>query len=286
MLSYRHGFHAGNHADVLKHIVQMLVTEKLLQKSKPFIYIDTHAGAGLYSLNGEEALKTREFETGISKITHQQQNSVLDDYVNLTQEYMANQQYPGSPLIAASLLRTQDKIVLMEYHNNEVVNLRNNLRGLSFDAKAAIHHRDGFEGLLALLPPNPARGMVLIDPPYEVHTEYDQVLSTVKQALKKWSTGVYIIWYPLLSARAGKKSGMSESLCVQLAQLNCKNLLDVRMQIAANTEDAGMYGSGLAILNAPWQLDDAISQMLPEINKLLSNDDFQATSDCTWRKSE
>jgi 23S rRNA (adenine2030-N6)-methyltransferase len=287
MLSYRHAFHAGNHADVLKHITQMLVIDKLLQKPKPFVYIDTHSGAGSYRLDSEDALKTRDFESGISKFSnHQCHSPILKRYLDVTQSFASHQHYPGSPMIAKSLMREIDNIVLMEFHNSEIEILRKNLCGYRSGAPAAVHHRDGFEGLIGLMPPTPARGMVLIDPPYELLSEYQQVQNAVAQAVKKWPSGIFVIWYPLLSQRAAKKAGMSEKMCESLAHLPIKSMLDVRMTVAENTQDAGMYGSGLAIINPPWQLDIALQQVLPELNQLLSSQDYKVTSELMWRKRE
>ena len=228
MLSYRHGYHAGNHGDVLKHICQMLVLEKLCEKNKPFVYIDTHSGAGKYDLNGEQALKTEEFATGVNRVMDYQGNSeVINGYKRLISSYSNEKQYPGSPEIARALSRADDKLILMELHNQEVINLKRNIKGQGI----SIHHRDGFEGLKALTPPSPARGMVLIDPPYELAKEYVTLSNTLKQVLNRWQTGIYLIWYPFLSARAGDKFGASEKMIEELSKLPVKNLLNISLSI-------------------------------------------------------
>ena len=278
MLSYRHSFHAGNHGDVLKHICQMLIINKLKSKSKGFVYIDTHSGAGLYDLAGEEANKTNEHSQGIGRLSdYQGNNQAILDYQALCANYLRHSQYPGSPEIASFMLREQDSAVLMELHNQEIINLKNNIRG----ANIAIHHRDGYEGLLAMTPPRLPRGMVLIDPSYEVADEYQQVIDTVCQTYKRWSTGIYAIWYPLLSSRvrAGKdntlyastKSGLSELMLETLAQQNFKNLLTIEMRVANETQYAGMYGTGMAIINAPWQFDEQMQTCLEELTLLWTN---------------
>ncbi|MDO6692509.1 23S rRNA (adenine(2030)-N(6))-methyltransferase RlmJ [Aliiglaciecola sp. 3_MG-2023] len=285
MLSYRHSFHAGNHADVLKHITQMLIIKKLKMKSKPAIYIDTHSGAGLYELKGEEAQKTQEFKSGITAIQdYQSKQQGIAEYQQLTIEFITANQYPGSPLIAANMLREQDKMVCMELHNTEIDNLRTNLSAYGSLATIGVHHRDGYEGLLAILPPTPARGLVLIDPSYEVASEYQQVVTTLKKAITKWSVGIFAIWYPLLSSRAGQKAGLSEKMLDEIAQFDCKSVLNVAMQITQNTGDAGMYGSGLIIVNAPWQLDSDLNDLLPELLAHLTPDKVPGKAYVEWLK--
>ncbi|WJG07670.1 23S rRNA (adenine(2030)-N(6))-methyltransferase RlmJ [Aliiglaciecola sp. LCG003] len=286
MFSYRHSFHAGNHADVLKHLTQMLIIEKLLQKNKPAIYFDTHSGGGLYDLSGEEALKTEEFRDGIGKLSASVDGShpAISRYLDLVERFARHQQYPGSPMIASEMLREQDRMVLMEYHNTEIDNLRHHLTKGDVQCDLGIHHRDGFEGLLAMLPPTPARGLVLIDPPYEVLDEYQQVTSAMQAAFKKWPIGTYALWYPLLSSRAGAKSGQSERMLGTLSQLDAKNILSVTLQVKDNQEDSGMYGSGLLIVNAPWQLDETLQQVLPELHDALVDDPATGTYSVAWLK--
>lgn len=286
MLSYRHSFHAGNHADVLKHIVQSLILEKVTQKHKPAIYIDTHAGAGLYDLGSAESLKTNEFLDGVTLLLkHAAVEPALNRYQQRIEQFTVDNYYPGSPLIAASILREQDSMVLVEYHNSEIENLKFNVKKHIDRTKTAVHHRDGYEGLIGILPPTPARGLVLIDPPYEVKDEYQQVLETLNVALKKWSTGIYAIWYPLLSSRAGNKAGLSEKLCQSLSELPAKSVLNVTLQVAENTADAGMYGSGLVIINPPWELDTQLESILPELCVTLKGD-RKAKASVEWLKTE
>lgn len=279
MFSYRHSFHAGNHADVLKHLSQMLLLEKLKLKDKGFVYIDTHSGAGLYDLSSEQAQKTNEYQQGITRIAdYAGDNKTLNQYLALVNEYQRHQLYPGSPEIARALMRQQDKLILMEWHNHEIDNLRRNLKANN----VAIHHRDGFEGLLAMTPPALPRGLVLIDPPYEVATEYQQVIDTVTKAYKKFSSGIFAIWYPLIAERSDKdpinsftksKTGKSERLLADLAAQPFKNLLRVELCVTDKQQGVGMYGSGLAIINAPWQFDSEIDLALGELSPLLAQSD-------------
>ncbi|MBY4679062.1 23S rRNA (adenine(2030)-N(6))-methyltransferase RlmJ [Marinobacterium arenosum] len=269
MLSYRHSFHAGNHADMLKHAVQALILDKLKAKAKPFIYLDSHSGAGLYDLHGDEARKTAEFRGGIERLLAARNDfSELADFfavINSHNRGTALRHYPGSPEIARQLMREQDRLMLMELHNNEVEILKANMAG---DPRIAIHHRDGFEGLPALLPPTPARGLALIDPSYELKTDYDRVVSSIRQANERWPIGCYAIWYP----RLGKQRDQSATMLRQLAALPLKNLLVAELSVAPQSAEFGMHGSGMAILNAPWQLDSQLASLLPRLHDALAPD--------------
>jgi len=254
----------------------MLIIDKLKSKEKGFCYFDTHSGAGVYQLNSQESLKTNEFKQGIERLTgHSIQNEAINHYLSLVSKYMQFNQYPGSPEIAKSMLRPQDKMVLMEWHNQEINNLKSNIGGKNI----AIHHRDGYEGLLALTPPDMQRGIVLIDPSYEVATEYQQVVDTVAAAYKRWNTAIYAVWYPLISDRiiananfdsSSSKKGRSEAMLESLALQPFKNLLKVELRVTKNGDAGGMYGSGMAIINAPWQLDLQIQQSLQELTPLMA----------------
>lgn len=291
MLSYRHSFHAGNHGDVLKHICQMLIIDKLKSKDKGFCYFDTHSGGGVYQLDSQESLKTNEFEQGIERLTgHSFQNAAINDYLSLVNAYKVFNQYPGSPEIAKSMLRPQDKLILMEWHNQEIQNLKSNIGGKNI----AIHHRDGYEGLLALTPPDMQRGMVLIDPSYEVAGEYQQVVDTVIAAHKKWSSAIYVIWYPLLSDRkvanttfdsSHSKKGKSEVMLASLTEQAFKNMLKIELCVTNASDAGGMYGSGMLIINAPWKLDEKIKQCLQELSPLMAQSE-NASYSVDWLINE
>ncbi|MGS2720162.1 23S rRNA (adenine(2030)-N(6))-methyltransferase RlmJ [Paraglaciecola aestuariivivens] len=276
MLSYRHSYHAGNHGDVLKHLSQMLLIEKLKSKQKGFYYFDTHSGAGVYQLDSAEAQKTNEFKLGINKLKdYQAQHPALIAYLNLVKSYQQFGQYPGSPELAKSLLRQQDAMVLMEKHNQEILNLKSNIGGKNI----AVHHRDGYEGLVALTPPKLPRGLVLIDPSYEVAEEYDKLVETVVEVNKKWPAAIIAIWYPILASRqasltqvssAQSKAGKSQTMLNTLASKPIKNLLQVELCVTSKAEGEGMVGSGMAVINAPWQFDQQIEQCLQEVCPLLA----------------
>jgi 23S rRNA (adenine2030-N6)-methyltransferase len=267
----------------------MLLIDKLKSKDKGFCYFDTHSGAGVYQLNSQESLKTNEFKQGIERLMgHSIQNEAINSYLSLVTKYMEFKQYPGSPEIAKSMLRPQDKLVLMEWHNQEIQNLKSNIGGKNI----AIHHRDGYEGLLALTPPDMQRGIVLIDPSYEVASEYQQVVDTVSAAYKKWNSAIYGIWYPLISDRklsdrrtlettfdsSVSKKGKSEAMLESLKQQSFKNMLKIELCVTNGEMAGGMYGSGMVIINAPWQLDKLIKESLHELTPLIAQNDSASYS--------
>ncbi len=265
MFSYRHGYHAGNHADVLKHLCQMLLLEKLREKDKAFVYIDTHSGAGRYDLSSAEANKTGEFKQGIDRLRSAgSHNPTLSAYLQLVEPYRQQQQYPGSPEIARQMMRAQDRLQLMEWHNNEVENLRDNFAGVD---EVHIHHRNGFEGLVALCPPKPARGLVLMDPSYELASDYTDLVKTLQQAYRRWATGIYAIWYPLLA----RSRDRSDRMLKQLSQQPFERVLDIQLKLHPQQEEMGMYGSGMLIINPPWQFEQQVQAMLPELMKGLQD---------------
>ncbi|GAB3017007.1 23S rRNA (adenine(2030)-N(6))-methyltransferase RlmJ [Bowmanella dokdonensis] len=263
MFSYRHAYHAGNHADVLKHLCQMLLLEKLAEKDKPFVYVDTHSGAGWYDLTSEQAQKTAEYQGGVDRMLDAKStNPQVQAYLKLMQDYRQQNRYPGSPEIANRLCRARDSLHLMEWHNNEIQNLKRNFKGVS---RAHIHHRNGFEGLVAMCPPKPARGLVLIDPSYELESDYQEVVKTVTLAVKRWATGIYAIWYPLLA----KKRDRSNSMLTAFSKPPFTSVLDIQLIVQPQNEEVGMYGSGLVVVNPPWQFDQQVQALLPELSQTL-----------------
>ncbi|MEZ5478010.1 MAG: 23S rRNA (adenine(2030)-N(6))-methyltransferase RlmJ [Thiolinea sp.] len=269
MLSYRHAFHAGNHADVLKHAVLSEVLSSFRRKDKPFIYLDTHAGGGRYDLQGAWAQKTAEAKQGIARLW-QQKNAwpELADYFSCLQQHNPSGQlrhYPGSPEIARQLLRPQDRLQLLELHGNEFERLQ---QQVGRDKRVQLQQRDGFSGLPSLLPPTPRRGLVLIDPSYEQDSDYQQVVKSVEQGFRRWATGTYLIWYPLL----GRHAQGSATLLRQLARGPYPDLLRVELQVEAAHPETGLYGSGLVLINTPWQLDEYLRKLLPRLSQALAQD--------------
>lgn len=282
MLSYRHAFHAGNHADILKHLCWLGVIQHLKQKTKPFVLFDTHAGAGEYPLNEDFASQNKEYDTGMTRLLNTQAVSpLLDDYLTLSRPFWQQQIYPGSPRLMAEALREQDHAHVMELHPTEIDNLQRCMRRLHNEA-IHVHHRDGLEGLIALTPPNPNRGAVLIDPPYEQKKEYTQVADTAAKVYSRWQNAQMVIWYPLLSGRAEEKAQACQSMLETASQLG-KNAFCAELTVAENTHDAGMYGSGVLVINPAWQLDEQLTQAMKEVAGQLGP---QADFSLRWLKTE
>jgi 23S rRNA (adenine2030-N6)-methyltransferase len=260
MLSYRHAFHAGNHADVLKHFVLVCLLRHLGQKDKSFWVIDTHAGAGAYGLDAGYATKNAEYETGIGRLWNRQKlPPALADYVALVRAMNPAGKlsfYPGSPYLAARLLRPQDRLRAFELHPTDV-----DLLGKTFqdDGKRVIVTLgDGFAGLKALLPPPPRRALVLIDPSYEDKGDYSRVVDALKDSLRRFPTGTYAIWYPQLTRAEARR------LPERLRALAGVDWLDVSLSVSKPVAgEPGMTGSGMFVVNPPWTLADTLRECLP-----------------------
>ena len=278
MLSYQHAFHAGNHADVVKHLCWMGVLNSLKKKDKPFTLYDSHAGAGTYNLKDDMSAKNQEFLTGISALANVTPSAdLLREYLAICNTFMSENCYPGSPAISAAEKRSDDVLHLMELHPAEHSKLEQNIKALRVK-NVRVHKRDGYEGLRALTPPKPNRGAILIDPPYERASEYNDVLKGVKDVFKRWQQAQIVVWYPLLSARAGAKHGASEKMLEQLTELG-RPCFKAEICIAENEHDAGMYGSGVLVINPPWQLDQQLSCALLEAVKHMGP---VASTNLTW----
>ena len=269
MLSYRHAFHAGNHADVLKHYVLGLVLAHAAQKPAPFWYVDTHAGAGLYRLTEGYAAQNAEFEQGIEKLIFAENlPAPLAEFVTQIKSFNNNALafYPGSPLVAQQYLRADDKMRLFELHPNDNKLLVENFKRQGRHVK--LEQQDGFAGLKAMLPPPPRRAVVLIDPPYEDKQDYQRVVKIIKESIARFATGTYMVWYPLL--QRPEPNEMIDSLM----DLNTPNWLHVAMTIQEpSAEGFGMFGSGLFIINPPWTLPKILDETMPVLTKLLALDE-------------
>lgn len=269
MLSYRHAFHAGNHADVLKHFIEVQLLRYLAQKDKPFWYIDTHAGAGCYALDTGYATQNAEYESGIARLWDRTDlPAPLLDYIELVKRINPDgtlKLYPGSPLIAQELLREQDRLRLFELHPTDHEILQENFATDS--RRVLIQKADGFGALKALLPPPPRRALVLIDPPYEEKQDYQRVVTALQEGLKRFASGVYAVWYPQLQRAEARQ------LPQQLKQLEVKSWLHVALSVQApSAEGFGMHGSGMFILNPPWTLHDELKTVMPYLVKVLGQD--------------
>lgn len=269
MLSYRHAFHAGNHADVLKHCLLVHLLGYLNEKDKPWWYVDTHAGAGIYDLHSEAARKVGEFETGIGRLWDAPDlPAPLADYLDLVRALNPDGRlrlYPGSPWLASRLMRRGDQLRLYELHGSDAPLLRHALEPLSRAAR--VESGDGFAALKAVLPPPPRRGLVLIDPSYELKEDYRRVITALKEGLTRFATGIYVLWYPMLQRME------SRDLPERLKRLPVKGWLHVSLQVRAPAPDGfGMHGSGLFVLNPPWVTADRMAAVMPYLARHLGQD--------------
>ena len=280
MFSYRHGFHAGNHADVLKHMVLVQVLDHLLQKDKPFWVVDTHAGGGLYDLTSGYATKSGESDTGIATLWPLRNDKSIPEAVRglLKQVKAINEGdelhwYPGSPQIAAQMLREGDHLRLFELHPTEIRLLENHFasvkRGIS------IQRADGFASLRGCLPPPPRRGLVHVDPPYENKDDYKRVAQTLKDALTKFPSGSYAIWYPEVARRESQQlPGQLKRLAAELPKIDW---LHATLRVkGAERDGVGLFGSGMFVINPPYTLYDKMAEALPWLVETIGQDEHAA----------
>lgn len=247
MLSYQHIYHAGNRADVHKHRLLCALLAALTAKPRPVSYLETHAGSGLYDLGAPEALKTGEAAEGVDAVLQAGTIPPDDPWLLALRAVRAahgERSYPGSPALARQLLRPGDVMHLFELHPQAVPELRRHLKGPGVH----IHHRDGYEGALAIAPPTPRRGLVLVDPSYEVKTEYEAAAGFVLALRRKWPQACIALWYPLLPAR------LHEAMLARLAGAD-PTLQDHRRTWAEPAAERGLHGSGMVVLNPPWGFD-------------------------------
>lgn len=257
MLSYRHAFHAGNHADILKHSTLLMILEALKKKEKPFTAIDSHAGAGLYHLDDERALKTGETQSGILSLLAQNQDEMpyaLKQYLSVVKKYTDENKYPGSPEIIRSMLRENDKEILLELHNTEIEILKANIN----DRRVSIFHENCYESLKAHTPPLIKRGFLLMDPSYEVDSDYTNAASTICECRKRWNVGILALWYPLLKHRKVDLDIMIDSI-TECAFRTDTEVYNVQLLVDSEEKENGLYGSGMIIVNPCWHLDEQIN---------------------------
>ena len=264
MLSYRHSFHAGNHADVLKHTVQSLIIESLKEKDKPFLYLDTHAGAGRYQLSGEHAERTGEYLEGIARIWAQE--SVPEELKTYLEAVSALNPrgdlrfYPGSPLIAAHLLRDHDKLNISELHPSDFPLLRNEF---SRDNRARVVREDGYQQLKSQLPPLSRRGFVLIDPPYELKSDYQAVVKGIQEGHRRFATGTYAVWYPVVLRQQIKR------MVKDFQATGIRKILQIELAVRPDSDQRGMTASGMIVINPPWKLGSQMKSVLPWLHNVL-----------------
>ncbi|XHS79503.1 23S rRNA (adenine(2030)-N(6))-methyltransferase RlmJ [Burkholderiaceae bacterium UC74_6] len=264
MLAYRHAFHAGNHADVLKHIVLAEVLRYMAEKDKPYTLVDTHAGAGGYSVEGQYAQKKGEYSSGVARLWDEKNPpALIERYMALVKEFNPDgqlRQYPGSPAIANLLMRETDRLRVYELHPTDHRILASYLEPRS---NTQVADTDGFAALKGELPPPSKRGAVLMDPPYEIKTDYAKVLAALREGLTRFADGVFMIWYPQLQLL--DSSQLPQRLKAAADAGAKKGWLHVRLTVQQQTNDRGfgMLGSGMFIANPPYTLYDGLQEALP-----------------------
>ncbi len=277
MFSYRHAFHAGSHADILKHLTLIHLVEYLQEKPGALTIIDTHAGAGIYSLKDGFAAVSKEAEGGIFKLLkfieagHPTSESVKK-YLELVQAENVEGElttYPGSPFILARLLRPQDRLKLFELHPKEIDILRHNIRELKQAKQIDVYAEDSFARLKGLLPPPSRRGLVLIDPSYEDKQDYRYLEVAVEEALQRFATGCYAIWYPILSRR--ESAGLPDRL-KKIAGSHKRSWLHTELRVENAPGERRLQASGMFIINPPWTLEKYLADALPSLTKALGID--------------
>jgi 23S rRNA (adenine2030-N6)-methyltransferase len=271
-MNYRHAFHAGNFADVIKHIVLVRILTYLQEKPGAFRVIDTHAGAGLYDLAGEEAQRSGEWLTGVARVMQArftaQAQPLITPYLDIVRSFNtppALTAYPGSPLITRALLRPQDRMTVCEVAPGPRKHLIDALRR---DTQARVVNLDGWTALPAFVPPKERRGLVLIDPPFEAKDEFDRLAARFAAAYAKWPTGIYVLWYPAKSRRATDELADRVAAFTAAAKPAGK-LLRIEFSAAPQIEGEALTSAGLLVVNPPWTLHDELKLLLPELQKPL-----------------
>ncbi len=270
-MNYRHAFHAGNHADVLKHTVLLALCEALVAKPSACFALDTHAGRGLYRLDGDDARRTGEAEAGIGAVLARGTDPVLAPYraaVDACRAAHGEGAYPGSPWLLAHALRGQDRIACCELQPEEAVALRRSFAG---DARVGVHQRDGYAAIDALLPPRAGttrfgRGLVLVDPPYEAQrAEFEPILASLRSGLLRWPQGMFVLWYPV------KQRATLQPFLRRAAHLPAKSVLVAELMVRPEESALRMNGSGLLLCNPPWRFEQVLQGLLPALQGVLAS---------------
>lgn len=277
MFSYRHAFHAGNHADVLKHTILIATVQYLTQKEAALTVLDTHGGAGLYRLDGDYASKSGEAEEGVQRLAAAKEAElapVLQDYLQMVRSFNqgnAIRNYPGSPFISQALLRGHDRLKAFELHPTDMRSLTGNMAQLEARRQVAILHEDGFEGVKKFLPPPSRRALLLCDPSYELKTDYGRVLDMVADGLKRFPTGTYAVWYPIIPRPDAHD--LPKRLKTMATKAG-KSWLHATLTVKSNktSERGGLPASGMFLINPPFNLKDQLKPAMPQLVKLLGQD--------------
>lgn len=284
-MNYRHGFHAGNHADVLKHLVLVALLDALKRKDAPFFVLDTHAGRGRYDLGGDQATRTGEGAAGIGRLRAAAPSGppALKDYLAAVDAAVDGDAgaYPGSPLLVARALRPQDRLAACELQPEEAAALKALLAG---DPRCHVHQRDGYAAVKALLPPREgatrfARGLVLIDPPYEAQDgEYPLIVDALREGLARFPQAMFAVWYPI------KQRPTLQPLMRKVAALPAKSALAIELLVRPDDSPLRMNGSGMLLLNPPWRLEAAIEPALRPLAAAMG--EAGASWRLTWVKQD
>ncbi|MEQ6433497.1 23S rRNA (adenine(2030)-N(6))-methyltransferase RlmJ [Comamonas sp. w2-DMI] len=277
MFSYRHAFHAGNHADVLKHTVLIATVQYLTQKEAALMVLDTHGGAGLYRLDGDYASKSGEASEGVLRLAEASPAElapVLQAYMEKVRSFNQGssvRNYPGSPFITQSLLRGHDRLKAFELHPTDMRSLTGNLAQLEVGRQVAVLHEDGFEGVKKFLPPPSRRALLLCDPSYELKSDYGRVLDMVTDSLKRFPTGTYAIWYPIIPRP--EAHDLPKRLKTMATKAG-KSWLHATLTVKSNktSERGGLPASGMFLINPPYNLKDQLKPAMPQLVKLLGQD--------------
>lgn len=281
-MNYRHIYHAGNFADVVKHIIFSRVILYMQRKDAAFRVLDTHAGIGLYDLSSEEAQKTGEFQTGIQLIMEAAEEApsnvkpLLEPYLNIISQYNPEdeiKQYPGSPLIARELFRNQDRLSALELHDEDYKTLAAHFDG---DYQARVTQLDGWLSLKSHLPPKERRGIMLVDPPFEVFHEFFNILNGLKEANTRFATGTSLLWYPIKNRKA------CNEFRDELKALKIPAILDVSLEIRKQTKHNTFDGTGMTIVNPPYTLENELKILLPWLTKVLEEKQGAGRYNINW----
>jgi 23S rRNA (adenine2030-N6)-methyltransferase len=283
-MNYRHAYHAGNHADVLKHAVLAAALERLKAKPKPFRFIDAHAGVGLYRLDSDEAARTGEWQSGVGRLYSEDGTplplpAAAEAALAPWREAVARANaggrlaaYPGSPWLAQQVLRPHDRLTLNELHPEDVERLRETMHG---DRRVAITALDAVAAVKAALPPPERRGLVLIDPPYEKTDEAERAVAAVREGLKRFATGVFLVWYPITG------DDVAGRVVSGLKALAVPGTLSVSLTVRQPEPGGGLAGSGVVGINPPWRLDETLAALLPPLAGRLGQTAGAGWS-CNW----
>lgn len=270
-MNYRHAYHAGNFADVHKHAALALILDYLKRKDAAFAYLDSHAGIGVYDLASVQAEKTGEWQAGIGRVlAAADPPAELLPFLSVVRALNPDgclRLYPGSPMIAACLARPQDRLALCELHPEDAAALRARFAG---DQRVGVHHRDGYDGLKGLLPPPERRGLVLIDPPFEARDEFQRLRRGLAQALARWPTGLFALWYPI------KAKAAIDRFHADLAMMGLPKALAADIWIRGGDDPARLNGCGLVVVNPPWTLDRSLETLMPWLARTLGEEGAQA----------